>query len=134
MKNKARFCLLGVVLITSGCGTIVVPRDPIPAYVSPIDLEEKDCDQLEHRRDLFGNAVRQLQPRVRASSLNWSKPVGPMLSAQTLRGLNMPADMTLFQFYSQAWGHHDAVMKVAHDQKCGLKDVFGLTPWYSVQE
>jgi len=139
----ARLSLISSALILTtltGCAGIpspvLIPRDPLPQYVSPLEYEGQSCESLQYAHSTFEGVLRFLKPVMDSSSMEWDVKVGNGKVRRSLkkRGFDVPPDTLLFDLYTESWGRYIAVQKISDDQQCGIPDTDGYTPWQSVYQ
>lgn len=126
--------------VLTGCANmpeiVFFAKDPLPQYVSPIEYEGQSCKSLQYAHSTFEGVLRFLKPVMDSSSLEWEVQVGNGKVRRSLkrRGFDVPADTLLFDLYTESWGRYIAVQKISDDQRCGIPDTDGYTPWQSVYQ
>lgn len=137
MRRLMTLGILGVVLGGTGCATqptpILVPKDPVPDYISPMYYTNLTCRSLQYYQKGYGTVLTGLKSAMDETSLNWGVPVSAELKAfLEEQDLGLVTDPNLFNVYVDAWGRYIAVMTAASHQGCDLDDTYGYTPWESV--
>jgi hypothetical protein len=113
-------------LILGGCATAA--KDIAPTYVSPIQYQSYDCQQIEAENARLVNRVSQLGGRLDEAASNDKAigVVGAVLFWPALFALggtkNQEAE------YARIKGEHDALQQASIQKKCGMQQAKDATP------
>ena len=113
-------------LILGGCATAA--KDIAPTYVSPIQYQSYDCQQIEAENARLVNRVSQLGGRLDEAASNDKAigVVGAVLFWPALFALggtkNQEAE------YARIKGEHDALQQASIQKKCGMQQAKDMTP------
>ncbi|MDH2421708.1 hypothetical protein [Cobetia amphilecti] len=137
MRRLMTLAILGMSMVAAGCANqptpILVPKDPVPDYISPMYYANLTCRSLQYYQQGYGTVLTALKPVVDATSLNWGVPVSTEFKALLEeQELGVVADPSVFNVFVDAWGRYIAVLTAASTQGCGLDDTYGFTPWESI--
>lgn len=114
----ATVLLSSTAIILGGCSTAA--KDIAPSYVSPIQYQSYDCQQIEAENTRLVNRVSQLGGRLDEAASNDKAigVVGAVLFWPALFALggtkNQEAE------YARIKGEHDALQQASIQKKCGM--------------
>lgn len=118
--------LTSTAIILGGCSTAA--KDIAPNYVSPIQFQSYDCQQIEAENVRLMNRVSQLGGRLDEAAANDKAigVVGAVLFWPALFALggtkNQEAE------YARIKGEHDALQQASIQKKCGTLQAKDITP------
>lgn len=111
--------LTSTAIVLGGCSTAA--KDIAPTYVSPIQYQSYDCQQIEAENARLVNRVSQLGGRLDEAASNDKAigVVGAVLFWPALFALggtkNQEAE------YARIKGEHDALQQASIQKKCGMQ-------------
>lgn len=118
--------LTSTAIILGGCSTAA--KDIAPTYVSPIQYQSYDCQQIEAENARLVNRVSQLGGRLDEAASNDKAigVVGAVLFWPALFALggtkNQEAE------YARIKGEHDALQQASIQKKCGMQQAKDAAP------
>ncbi|PVY57950.1 MULTISPECIES: hypothetical protein [unclassified Simplicispira] len=118
--------LTSTAIILGGCSTAA--KDIAPTYISPIQYQSYDCQQIEAENARLVNRVSQLGGRLDEAASNDKAigVVGAVLFWPALFALggtkNQEAE------YARIKGEHDALQQASIQKKCGTLQTKNITP------
>jgi len=118
--------LTSTAIVLGGCSTAA--KDIAPSYVSPIQYQSYDCQQIEAENARLVNRVSQLGGRLDEAASNDKAigVVGAVLFWPALFALggtkNQEAE------YARIKGEHDALQQASIQKKCGMQQAKDTTP------
>lgn len=118
--------LTSTAIILGGCSTAA--KDIAPTYVSPIQYQSYDCQQIEAENARLVNRVSQLGGRLDEAASNDKAigVVGAVLFWPALFALggtkNQEAE------YARIKGEHDALQQASIQKKCGMQQAKEASP------
>lgn len=113
-------------IVLGGCSTAA--KDIAPTYISPIQYQSYDCQQIEAENARLVNRVSQLGGRLDEAASNDKAigVVGAVLFWPALFALggtkNQEAE------YARIKGEHDALQQASIQKKCGSLQTKDATP------
>lgn len=115
MKKTICWAMICSILL-SGCAT--TSKDLAPTYVSPIQYQQYDCQQLTAELQRISTRVNQLSGRLDEAASNDKLLMGAGLLLFWPALFALGGTKTQEQEYSRLRGEYDAVNQSAIQKKC----------------